>query len=175
MWVFIFAEMSVFVLAFILYLQARSNEVDLFRTSQATLSQGYGTLNTVVLLSASACVYLGLKAIRAGDAQVAPWLMGAAVVLAVAFCAIKAFEWSDKASHQIDPSTNDFYSYYFVLTGLHLFHVVCGIGVLVALTVQARRTDFSPTRTMVVEGGTVWWHMVDLNWMILFPLLYLAR
>ncbi len=69
---------------------------------------------------------------------------------------------------------NHFYLYYFILTGLHLFHVCVGIAVLVFLLTQARRTELSETRMGVVEGGACFWHLVDLLWIVLFPLLYLV-
>lgn len=72
------------------------------------------------------------------------------------------------------PGAGDFYLYYFILTGLHLFHVCVGIAVLAALRSQARRTDLSSTRMAMIEGGACFWHLVDLLWIVLFPLLYLV-
>ena len=88
---------------------------------------------------------------------------------------VKVFEWTAKFSDGLSPATNEFYGYYFVITGLHLFHVVLGVGVLSLLLVHSRRSEPSGTKMMFMEGGAVWWHMVDFNWMILFPLLHLAR
>jgi nitric oxide reductase NorE protein len=69
---------------------------------------------------------------------------------------------------------NHFYLYYFILTGLHLLHVCIGIVVLVLLLTQTRRTELSATRLAVIEGGGCFWHLVDLLWIVLFPLLYLV-
>jgi nitric oxide reductase NorE protein len=91
------------------------------------------------------------------------------------FVAIKAVEYYEKFSAGITPATNDFFMYYFVLTGLHLAHVVVGLVVLAALSFLARKPQ--PTRTHIAffEGGGCFWHMVDLLWIIIFPLLFLVR
>jgi nitric oxide reductase NorE protein len=72
------------------------------------------------------------------------------------------------------PNQNAFYLYYFILTGLHLFHVFIGIVVLVLLLTQAGKPDLSVNRMAFVEGGACFWHLVDLLWIVLFPLLYLV-
>ena len=74
----------------------------------------------------------------------------------------------------LGPGANHFFLYYFVLTGLHLFHVCVGIGVLALLLTQARRSELSATRMAFVEGGACFWHLVDLLWIFLFALLYLV-
>ena len=175
MWVLIFAEMSIFAICFVLYLHERSQDVAAFRAAQHSLNLSFGALNTMLLLTSSLLVYVGLQAVRRRLHNLAPRLFAAALVCAVAFCVVKVFEWRAKISDGWVPSTNDFYAYYFAITGLHLFHVLFGIGLLAFLLVQSRRPEPSDTRMMFMEGGAVWWHMVDLNWMILFPLLYLAR
>jgi nitric oxide reductase NorE protein len=72
------------------------------------------------------------------------------------------------------PTQNNFYLYFFILTGLHLFHVLIGLMVLILLLIQARHTELSATRMALVEGGACFWHLVDLLWIVLFPLLYLV-
>ena len=72
------------------------------------------------------------------------------------------------------PTQNNFYLYFFILTGLHLFHVLIGVAVLIVLLTQARHSELSATRMAFVEGGACFWHLVDLLWIVLFPLLYLV-
>lgn len=175
LWVLILGEMSMFAIYFAMFLLDRQDDVPTFRAGQQTLSQGFGAINTVVLLTSSLLVYVALAAVRRGDHVLAPKLFAGALVLAGVFYVVKAFEWSEKLSDGIVPTTDDFYGYYFVITGLHLAHVVVGMAVLAVLLVRSRRPDPTAGQLAVIEGGAVWWHMVDLNWMLLFPLLYLVH
>jgi len=104
-----------------------------------------------------------------------PRLAVAGAAVGFCFIIVKAVEYNEKITAGITPSTNEFYMYYFVLTGLHLAHVIIGLGVLVALSRVARKP--SPTRTHIAlfEGGACFWHMVDLLWIVIFPLLCLVR
>ena len=83
-------------------------------------------------------------------------------------------EYTAKVSQGHVPTQNNFYLYFYILTGLHLFHVLLGVVVLVVLLVQAGRPELSETRRGVIEGGACFWHLVDLLWIVLFPLLYLV-
>lgn len=105
----------------------------------------------------------------------APRLVLGAAGFGLCFIAIKAFEYHEKIAGGITPNTNQFYTYYFVLTGLHLAHLVVGLAVLLGLWTLARRR--SPTKTHIAffEGGACFWHMVDLLWIVIFPLIFLVR
>ena len=96
------------------------------------------------------------------------------VAVGTCFVAIKSVEYSEKISAGITPGTNDFYMYYFALTGLHLAHVVIG---LVVLTVLSRLAKAEPSSTHIAffESGACFWHMVDLLWLVIFPLIFLVR
>ena len=91
------------------------------------------------------------------------------------FVVIKGIEYHEKIAAGLTPSTNEFFMYYFVLTGLHLAHVVIGLIVLTVLSRLARKR--APTRTHIAffEGGACFWHMVDLLWLIIFPLIFLVH
>ena len=84
------------------------------------------------------------------------------------------FEYVSLATAGHGPGANHFYLYYFILTGLHLFHVCLGLGALAFVLTQTRRAELSATRTALVEGGACFWHLVDLLWIFLFALLYLV-
>jgi nitric oxide reductase NorE protein len=106
---------------------------------------------------------------------VAPRLFAAAFACGLGFVLNKYLEYSDKLSRGIKPATNDFWMYFYVLTGLHLFHLLLGLGVLAFCLAQSRKPALDPTRFAFVEGGACFWHMVDLLWIVLFPLLYLVK
>lgn len=85
----------------------------------------------------------------------------------------KAFEWRTKLAEGLTPATNDFFMYYFVLTGIHLLHVVIGIGVLVLVRRISQRPNLGVRAICAIESGATFWHLVDLLWIVLFALLYL--
>ena len=175
-WVFIFGDLSVFAVLFVYYLVERSKQVDLFAVSQATLHKNYGAINTMVLLSSSLFMVLAVQAMRAAQRELAQRLTVGAFLCGIAFFVIKLlFEYREHiAAHQI-PTTNSFYLLYFVLTGLHLFHVFVGLAVLTALFFLARKVNISKNQWAFFEGGACYWHMVDMLWLILFALIFLVR
>ena len=174
-WVFILGDMAVFALLFGVYLYYRAEDPVLFASSQVRLDQTFGVVNTLLLLASSLCVVTGVRAIRHGISRLAPAMFAIAFVCGLAFVFNKYLEYSDKLGHGISPATNDFWMYFYVLTGLHLFHLLIGLAVLAFCFVQARKPALDAKRFAFVEGGACFWHMVDLLWIVLFPLLYLVN
>lgn len=172
LWAFILGDLTIFGLFFGVVLYYRADQPELFAASQAQLSQGLGLANTIVLLSSSLLVVLGVAAARERRAVRAQRLLGGALLCGLAFAAIKAYEYADKLDADLTARTNDFYLCFYAFTGVHLLHVLIGTAVLGALCLRVRRTAVSDP---VVEGGACYWHMVDLLWLVLFPLLYLAN
>ncbi len=172
-WIFILGDMSIFAVLFGVYIVGRGDAPALFESQQQLLNQNFGALNTILLLVSSLLVYSGVNAIRKQDLR-APLLFIAAIVCGLGFVVVKYFEYSQKIDHGLTPALNDFWMYYFVLTGLHLFHLLLGLGVLTLITLNARRAKPGSTRFALIEGGACFWHMVDFLWIILFPLLYLV-
>ncbi|PQP52101.1 MULTISPECIES: cytochrome c oxidase subunit 3 [Mycolicibacterium] len=173
-WVFLFGDMLVFGAFFVTFLVERATAPEVFDAARTTLHVGVGVTNTLVLLTSSLLVVLALNAMRVGAAPIATRAVAAAIVCGLAFIALKVFEYISLAAAGHGPGANDFYLYYFILTGLHLFHVCLGLGALSFVLTQTRRTELSPTRTALVEGGACFWHLVDLLWIFLFALLYLV-
>lgn len=175
-WVLLFGDMVVFTILFAVYLNERGHNRELFAHSQDALNRNFGALNTSVLLTSSLLVVLAVRALRSHRWRyLAHRLTLAGFAVGCCFVLIKGLEYHEKIGAGITPSTNEFFMYYFVLTGLHLAHVVIGLGVLLALSRIARSS--SPTRTQLAffEGGGCFWHMVDLLWIVIFPLLFLVR
>lgn len=175
-WVLLFGDMTVFAILFVVYLVSRGKNAELFARSQNTLNRTFGAVNTLVLLTSSLLVVFAVLAMRSERLpHLAQRLTIAGMTVGSCFVVIKGFEYHEKISAGITPSTNEFYMYYFVLTGLHLFHVIVGLLVLLALSRLARKP--APTRTTIAffEGGACFWHMVDLLWVVIFPLLFLVR
>jgi nitric oxide reductase NorE protein len=175
-WVLLFGDMLVFTILFAVYLQRRGQNEELFAQSQEALNRTFGAVNTLVLLTSSLFVVFAVRTLRSERwRHLAGRLTVAGVAVGACFVLIKAVEYHEKIAAGITPNTNEFFMYYFVLTGLHLAHVIVGLGVLLALSRLARKP--APTRTHIAffEGGGCFWHMVDLLWIAIFPLLFLVR
>jgi nitric oxide reductase NorE protein len=174
-WVFIMGDLAIFATLFATYLFYRGRDPQLFTSGQQTLNQGYGLANTLLLLTSSLLVVAGVRALRELRPTVAPWMFLGAIACGLGFALIKILEYGEKLSQSITPATNDFYTFYFVLTGLHFFHLVLGLGVLAFMVRAARASKRTHRRFALIEGGACFWHMVDALWIVLFPLLYLVK
>jgi nitric oxide reductase NorE protein len=173
-WVFLFGDMLVFGAFFVTFMVERAKAPVIFDTSRKTLHTGIGLTNTLVLLTSSLCVVIALGALRSGVSHIARSAVLAAILCGGIFALLKVFEYHSLVAQGHGVGANHFYLYYFILTGVHLFHVCVGVAVLTFLLAQTRRPEISETRMAVVEGGACFWHLVDLLWVVLFPLLYLV-
>lgn len=175
-WVFIIGDMLVFAAFFVSYLLERADDAAVFASSQRELNQWFGLANTLVLLTSSLLVVYGIRSFQKRSGSVAsPALFAAAIACGVGFCLLKGFEWWAELSHGSTPATNDFFMMYFLMTGVHLFHVLVGIGVLFFLFATSRKAEVADSRIAVAEGGACFWHMVDLLWIGVFTLVYLVH
>ncbi len=174
-WVFVIADMMVFALLFGSFIIGRHQNPALFEASRHALNPNFGGVNTLILVTSSWFAALALDAVRKSRFVLAQRFIGGALLCGLAFMVSKAVEYTEKLEAGVSLLTNDFFMYYFTLTGIHLFHVLAGIVVLVVLWFMARSRSFEPERPVVLECGAIYWHMVDLLWIILFPLLYLVR
>jgi nitric oxide reductase NorE protein len=174
-WIFILGDMTIFSGFFVTYLVYRSSHVTLFNNSSAQLKQIFGLVNTLLLLTSSLCVIAGIRAIRRRATAIAPWLFVGAFLCGLGFSTNKILEYSAKVRHHITPTTNEFWMYFYILTGLHFFHLLVGMAVLIYLMVKSRKPTLTVKEYAFVEGGACFWHMVDLLWIVLFPLLYFVR
>lgn len=174
-WIFIVGDMVMFSLFFFVFTYYRAQDVATFTASQATLNQNYGAFNTVLLLTSSWFVVLGVEAARRKMQNIAQIMFPLAFVCGVGFGVVKIIEYSEKVSKGATLTSNDFYMYYYILTGVHFLHVLLGLGVLIFLAVRARQGRFGAQDINNYESGGVYWHMVDLLWIVLFPLIYLVK
>ena len=174
-WIFIFAELLVFGVFFLAYAFARANNVELFNDSQAHLDRIAGAVNTVVLLTSSYCVVRAVTAIRRDDSRRCGHWLGAAIAMGGVFLVIKMFEFAAKFSAGVSLSTNTFFMFYLSLTFFHFMHVILGMVILAAVLLKARGGGYSAADHTGVETGASYWHMVDLVWLILFPLVYVIH
>ncbi|MFT4561780.1 MAG: nitric oxide reductase NorE protein [Gammaproteobacteria bacterium] len=174
-WLFIVSDMIIFGLFFILFVYDRALDVPLYSQSQATLNQAYGAVNTILMLSSSWFVALAIHAARDNLSKFTSFFIMLAGVCGLAFVMLKFFEYSEKFSAGYFITSNDFYMYYYMLTGIHLLHVVIGIGVLTFLWHTSRTESIDAKCVNTLESGASFWHMVDMLWIVLFALLYLMK
>jgi nitric oxide reductase NorE protein len=172
-WVLIGGDLVVFSLLFGLFLYYRGQSVAVFEQSQVALNRGFGLLNTVILLTSSLFVATAVTSARQGFHARAGRLLAAAIVCGIGFGISKTLEYAAKFKAGIIFNTNDFFMFYFMLTGIHMVHVIFATGVLFYLWGRTRGAVHSANYVSVMEAGGVFWHMVDLLWVVLFALLYL--
>jgi nitric oxide reductase NorE protein len=172
-WVFVGADSTMFAVLFGSFMAHRAADPATFEASRQTLNLTFGGINTLILLTSSWFVILGVRAAQRGDQRAVPRWLGGAVLCGIAFIISKATEYTEKISAGL--FGNDFYTYYYSLTGLHLAHVTAGTVILTVMWRRARVGAYVPGSTTRLESGATYWHMVDFLWVVIFPLLYLLR
>lgn len=168
MWVLIASELLVFGAALLAFLGVRIGDPVGFASDQSHLDRTAGAINTLVLVTSGLCAALAVKARERGDRGMAHrrWLMAAAM-LGLVFLVVKAGEYWDKIGQGIGIETSPFFTFYYLVTGFHAAHVVAGIAIL------ALAARFDSVRNL--ETAAAFWHMVDLVWVLIFPIIYLVR
>jgi nitric oxide reductase NorE protein len=174
-WLFVIADMLMFSVFFCTFILYRQEQIELFSRGQAQLNQTFGMVNTLLLLTSSIFVVHGVRAARRDMRRRTALCFGAAFILGAGFGVVKMVEYAEKFSVGVTPLTDMFFTFYFMLTGVHFLHVLLGLVVLAYLWNRARQTRTTADSVMIYESGATFWHMVDLLWIILFPLLYLIK
>ena len=185
MWLFLFTELILFGGMFIVYAVYRFSHYAEFQLAAKELDTMVGMVNTLILLTSSLTVALSIVALRDGRKGFSMALVGMTVLLAIAFLVNKYFEWDHKFEAGIYPGSATlleqppgvvlYFGLYFVMTGLHALHVVIGMAVLAYLYWAIRRGTVRPDAPVRLESGALYWHLVDIIWIFLFPLFYLLQ
>ena len=174
-WVFILSELLAFAIFFAAYAFTRARHVEMFNTYQLTLDRNLGALNTVLLITGSWFVVLAVKAAHRDEQKALTRNLLLGFLCGGGFLTVKVFEYAAKFDAGISLSTNTFYMFYISLTFFHFMHVILGMVILTILWAQARKGAYGSHDTHGLESGAAYWHMVDLLWIILFPLVYVMR
>lgn len=191
MWLFLITEILLFSAMFVAYAVYRQWHPETFVAASETLNVTMGTINTIVLLTSSLTVALSIHYIQKDEVKKCIYNLGATLVLAGGFMVIKYFEYTSKFEHgaypggMFDPHgghyaqladvpfASQFFSIYFVMTGIHGLHVIIGMAVIGWVAVRAWMGSFSSEYYTPVELTGLYWHLVDIVWIFLFPMLYL--
>ncbi|MEI6576179.1 MAG: cytochrome c oxidase subunit 3 family protein [Bacteroidota bacterium] len=185
MWLFIFTEILLFGGLFIVYSIYRYMHQTAFHLAGEELNDVIGTINTVILLVSSMTIAMSVTAIQKGNTKLVLRLIAITVILGIVFLVNKYFEWNVKFEHGLYPSSKFvqalgagdtlFFSLYFLMTGLHALHIIVGLTVLVWVAVYIKKGRVRPDKYAFLENGALYWHLIDLIWIFLFPLFYLIH
>jgi len=185
MWVFLVTEVLFFGGMFLTYAIYRAWYPEAFAVASHELDVTLGTINTVVLITSSLTMALAVHAAQLGQRKLVLWFLVATMVLGAAFLGIKSVEYYHKFEEHHVPGPGFqfereyfrhaqlFFSLYFIMTGLHALHVIVGMTVLAVVLVFVGRRKQTQDRTAILENAGLYWHLVDIIWIFLFPLFYL--
>jgi nitric oxide reductase NorE protein len=173
-WTFVAGDLIAFGILFATFVYYRALAPESYATALRTLSVPLGLLNTLFLLTGSLFVARGVEAYRLHKYPLSARLFSAGVACGLAFGGVKVVEWGIKFSHGITPLTGEPFMFYFMMTGIHLLHVTVGVVFLVVLALKMASGKAQDNDRTLVEIGGIFWHLVDLIWIVLFPLLYLT-
>lgn len=184
-WLFLITEIMFFGGLFLGYIVYRSMYPEAWRAGSHELNVTLGAINTAVLIFSSLTMAMGVHSAQLGKAKKTANYILATMILGGVFLGIKYLEYSAKFEHHLVPGANFhfdspladqmqiFFSFYFMMTGMHAIHMIIGFGILIWLFNKARKGTFSGEYYNPVEVTGLYWHFVDIVWIFLFPLLYL--
>ncbi len=185
MWLFLFTEVLLFGGLFLIYAVYRYQYPDQFHLAGMELNTGIGTLNTIILLTSSLTVALSIAAMQKNNKFLSMMMLSLTLFFALMFMVNKYFEWSAKFSHGIYPGSPEllnlpngqilFFGLYYVMTGLHGLHVLVGVVLLSIMLYLIAKDKITPDHYTKLENSGLYWHLVDLIWIFLFPLFYLIQ
>ena len=182
-WLFIFTELLFFGGLFITYAVYRHAHPQAFHLAAQQLDVTVGTINTVILLISSMTIAMATTSIQKKDRRTTLILIWITLLLALVFLVNKYFEWSGKIDHGIWPGSplleelgqgdTLFFGLYFFMTGLHALHIIIGMVLIAVILVRVQKNRITFDNFQLLENGGLYWHLVDLIWIFLFPLFYL--
>lgn len=173
-WIFVLGDMTIFGVFFIAFLVEAHRDRAAFISGSSQLVWPLGLLNTIVLLVSSLLVALATRQHRLGNAPSTRRLLLATSVCGGIFGAVKAAEYSIEVTRGQSAHADLFFTFYFVLTGIHLLHVAIGTGLVLIWRSRAAHLPGWARNRRFAETASVYWHMVDLLWVVIFALLYLV-
>ena len=185
MWLFIFTENLLFGGLFIVYAVYRYQYPAAFHLANLELDRTIGLINTVILLVSSMTVAMSVSSIQRGNKKLTITLLSLTLFLALVFLVNKYFEWGAKFQHGLYPGSEIlhelshgdilFFGLYFFMTGLHALHIIIGMTFLAVVLAKVKNERINSGNFVMLENGGLYWHLVDLIWIFLFPLFYLIH
>ncbi|MCG8617630.1 MAG: cytochrome c oxidase subunit 3 family protein [Desulfobacterales bacterium] len=183
MWLFLYTEIILFGGLFVLYAVYLTVHTEDFIEGGKQLDRLFGLANTVILLISSFAVAASITAVQKSQKGIAMGSLAASLLCGLIFLVNKYFEWGHKFEIGLYPNSerlldgptgqNVFFGLYYVITGLHGIHIVIGMTVLAVAMAYVQAGKITPTRFALLENAGLYWHLVDLIWIFIFPLFYL--
>lgn len=183
MWLFIFTELLLFGGLFIAYSVYRFKNPDAFHLAAEELDRSVGIINTIILLISSATIAMAHTAVQLGKIRFSKFLISITIILAFVFLINKYFEWGAKFEHHLYPGSSYlmelsqgeilFFGLYFAMTGLHAIHIIVGLVLMFVVLSKIYSGKITHDNNVLLENSGLYWHLVDIIWIFLFPLFYL--
>lgn len=174
-WLILTVEVVTFLMAIISFMYARSSQIELFNQAQTNLNTTLGTLNTIILITSGYFMARTVSSVKANEHKKANKFILLSIILGFLFLVIKSFEYYHKIDLGLTIRTNTFFTYYWFLTGFHFLHVLIGVLILTFIKPSIKKKEYDATNFLDVESAATFWHMCDIIWILIFPVLYLMH
>ncbi len=187
MWVFLATEILFFGVLFASYTVCRVLYAPGFAVASRLTDMLLGTIETAVLLISSCLIALAVRAVKLGQSRMASWLLCGTAALGLSFLVMHGFEYHHEYREHLVPGLDFartepqahaielFFCLYYVITGFHSLHVLIGVSVIMVLAMRVGRGQYGPRRYTTLELGALYWHLVDIVWIFVYPLMYLVE
>lgn len=174
-WSIIFGDLMVFGAVFNVFMWDRSQNVAVFNNGSRHLNEMTGIIFTLLMLVSSWFVVKALHYARSNHVQASARMIVLALICGLAFCVIKVIDYNGKINSGFNPGTDLFYLYYFAVSGIHLLHVTVAMGAMIAVLFSFRGISDITSDKKFLESVSIFWHLTDFLWVMIFALLYLVR
>ena len=171
-WIIIFLELFTFAAALIAMVFYGKQEAELFHNSRLQLNATYGMLNTIFLLTSGYFMAVSVAELKRKNIEKFKKLLLLTMFFGILFLILKTIEYNGKIAEGLDISYNTFFTFYWMLTLFHVIHVLVGLVILTSVYFGIKKKN-STTTIEDVEASAAFWHMCDLIWILLFPVIYL--
>lgn len=172
MWIIVFLELITFGIALIAMVYNAKQEPDVFHNSRLLLNPVYGVVNTIFLLTSGFLMAVTVQEYKIGNHRRFKKFLTGTIIFGLLFLVVKSIEYSSKLDAGLGLGHNDFFTFYWMLTLFHVIHVIVGLVILASLFIGTKKVK-STTTIEDIEASAAFWHMCDLIWLLLFPIIYL--
>lgn len=172
LWIIIFLELFTFGMALVAMVIYSKDEAEVFHNSRLLLNTAFGTINTIFLITSGFFMALSVNYLKQKNTKKSLLFLTLTMLGGILFLGLKSFEYLDKIEAGLTIGYNTFFTFYWMLTLFHVIHVIVGLVILVSVYLGLKRGK-STTTIEDVEASAAFWHMCDLIWLLLFPIIYL--
>jgi len=174
-WMVVFLELITFSMALLVFLSQRQTDLQLFNESQKLLNSTLGMINMITLLTSGLFMISGLTELKSNNQKKAVRYLGLTIGLGVLFMALKGYEYYEKVQMESSVISNEFSMFYWFITGFHFLHVLVAVVLLSFVLAKTKSGHYSHKNYEDVESVGIFWHMCDLIWIVVFPIIYLLH